>query len=106
MTWGVVMVNSRLQWVWVRSGGSNLTNVVVVRSSLVRRHKSTSFGSLQQHDAAAVATPPRRGQGYLAHMLAHTARGKSEARSSNMQAHSRPRSSSVIITITRLLSAR
>jgi hypothetical protein len=31
--------------------------------SLVHRQKSTSFGSLQEHNAAAVATPPRRGKG-------------------------------------------
>ena len=33
----------------------------MVASLKVRRQKSTSFGSLQQHNAAAVATPPRRG---------------------------------------------
>ena len=32
--------------------------MVVKKPSLVRRQKSTSFGSLQEHDAAAVATPP------------------------------------------------
>ena len=80
--------------------------MVVKKPSLVRRQKSTSFGSLQEHDAAAVATPPRRGKGCLAHMLAHAARGNSEGRSSSMQAHSCPQSSSAIVTIARLLSAR
>ena len=80
--------------------------MVVKKPSLVRRQKSTSFGSLQEHDAAAVATPPRRGKGCLAHMLAHAARGNSEGRSSSIQAHSCPRSSSAIVTIARLLSAR
>ena len=37
--------------------------MVVKKPSLVRRQKSTSFGSLQEHNAAAVATPPRRGKG-------------------------------------------
>jgi hypothetical protein len=82
------------------------TRMEMMASLKVRRQKSTSFGSLQQHNAAAVATPPRRGKGCLAHMVAHTARGNSECRSSNMQAHCRSRSSSSIVTITRLLSAR
>ena len=82
------------------------TRMEMVASLKVRRQKSTSFGSLQQHNAAAVATPPRRGKGCLAHMVAHAARRNSECRSSNMQAHWRSRSSSSIVTITRLLSAR
>ena len=73
VTWGV---SSRWRWVSVPLPAAATTRIVMVMSLMVRQHKSTSYGSLQQHDAAAVATPPRRGQGCLAHMFAHAARTK------------------------------
>ena len=106
MTWGVVMVSSRWRWVRVPLPAAATTRMVEVTSSLVRRHKSTSFGSLQQHRRRRSPRRPDAGKGCLAHMVAHAARGNSEGRSLSIQPRSCPRSSSSIITITRLLSGQ